>query len=81
MRLAAFHVEAGHFGRAPRHDDWAIILLGQALQPRARVHRFANGGDNLRTRRSRRADNGSKTARDFLRQDGKRLNQQRTAAE
>jgi hypothetical protein len=28
MQLAAFDIEAGHFGRASRHDDPAIIFLG-----------------------------------------------------
>src|SRR3977135_2017310 len=56
MQLATFEIEAGHVGRAPRDDDPAIVFLGQALQTRARIHRFANGGNDLRGRRSHRAD-------------------------
>src|SRR5437016_5444723 len=46
MQLAAFDIKPAHFGRAPRDDDRAIIILGQALQPRASVHSIANGGDD-----------------------------------
>src|SRR5258708_30232811 len=58
MQLAAFDIKAGHVGRPSRHNDRAIIFLGQALQPFASVHGIADGGDNLRARRSHRTDNG-----------------------
>jgi hypothetical protein len=43
MQLAAFDIKAGYFGRTPRHDDRAIIILRQALQERASVDRFTDG--------------------------------------
>src|SRR4029077_4311459 len=58
MQLATFGIEASRFSRTSRHDDWAIIFLGQALQSRASVHRVANGGDDLRPRRSHRTNDG-----------------------
>ena len=58
MQPTAFNIEAGHLGRTARQDDRAIILLGEALQPRTGVHGVANGSDDLRTRWSHAADNG-----------------------
>jgi hypothetical protein len=56
MQFATFDIEASHVGRAPRDDDPAIVFLSQALQTGACIHRFANGGNDLRGRRSHRAD-------------------------
>src|SRR5260370_1381747 len=47
MQLAAFDIKAGHVGRPSRHNDRAIIFLGQALQPFASVHGIAYGGGDL----------------------------------
>jgi hypothetical protein len=51
-------IQAGRFGRPPRHDNPTIVLVGQALQTGACICRLANGGDDLRPRWSHRADNG-----------------------
>jgi hypothetical protein len=40
-------IKAGHVGRPSRHNDRAIIFLGQALQPFASVHGIAYGRDDL----------------------------------
>jgi hypothetical protein len=47
MQLAALDIKAGHVGRPSRHNDRAIIFLGQALQPFASVHGIAYGRDDL----------------------------------
>jgi hypothetical protein len=45
MQLITSDIEASRFGRSPRHDDPTIVLLGQALQTRARIRRLANRAD------------------------------------
>src|SRR5471030_24022 len=57
MQLAAREVEAGGFCGRTRDNDQSIVLLGQAFEPRTGVNGVANCGDDLRARRSHRADN------------------------
>src|ERR1700686_1134133 len=57
-KIAAGDIEPPRLGRGPRHDQHAIEFLGQAFQPRAGVHRVADGGDDLRAWRPHGADDG-----------------------
>src|SRR6202034_3807812 len=58
LELATADIEPGKLSGALRDHGDAIVVLGQALQPRAGIHRIADGGNALRARRSHGADNG-----------------------
>src|SRR5262249_14367704 len=56
LQAMADEVEASRLCGTARYDERAVVVLGQAFEPRGGVHRVANGCDDLRARRSHRAD-------------------------
>src|SRR5271168_3747854 len=47
VQLVARKPQSGRLRRNPRHNDQAAVVFGQAFEPRAGIHRVADGGDDL----------------------------------
>src|SRR5271165_1938048 len=56
VQLMGLQIKASGFSGPARKDENAVIILGQAFEPRGRVHGVADRSDDLRTRRPHRAD-------------------------
>src|SRR5207247_663748 len=54
----AAKVEVGSTRGILRQDEFAVVILGQALKPRRGVHGVADRCDDLRAWRPHRADDG-----------------------
>jgi hypothetical protein len=46
QKLMTGDIQSGKRGRLLRDDGDAVIVLGQAFEPRAGIHRVADGGDD-----------------------------------